>query len=204
MNTIKTWIRDHWLTAFYWGIAFLVVVLLLAAASDTDDGVAAAAEGLHDRLDGIEQSLAMLAEPAADEAVEHCGCEGACSKCHHLCLECKCGSHIIDRGIKCQEFAACEAGCSSVADVPPPTSEALYGAGNGLRSDSDVDCQLVRGQADILGSNMAENYSDNDALLRDTKLLQEILTDCGCASAGVGYSGSDVKCPCNVCPWNCL
>jgi len=45
--------------------------------------------------------------------VEHCGCEGACEKCHHLCLECKCGDHIIDRGPKCQEFAACEAGCSS-------------------------------------------------------------------------------------------
>ena len=48
-----------------------------------------------------------------DIDVSHCGCEGACSKCHHLCLECKCGSHIIDRGIKCQEFAACETGCSS-------------------------------------------------------------------------------------------
>ena len=48
--------------------------------------------------------------------VEHCGCEGACDKCHHLCLECKCGSHIIDRGIKCQEFAACESGCSGDDD----------------------------------------------------------------------------------------
>jgi len=48
------------------------------------------------------------------EDVGHCGCEGACAKCHHLCLECKCGSHIIDRGIKCQEYAACESGCSSV------------------------------------------------------------------------------------------
>jgi len=45
-------------------------------------------------------------------AVEHCGCEGVCSHCHHLCLECRCGSHIIDRGVKCQEMAACEAGCS--------------------------------------------------------------------------------------------
>ena len=48
--------------------------------------------------------------------VGHCGCEGACEQCHHLCLECHCGSHIIDRGIKCQEFAACEAGCSGDAE----------------------------------------------------------------------------------------
>jgi len=60
-------------------------------------------------------SGAVALEIADDPActVEHCGCEGACDRCHHLCLACKCGSHIIDRGLKCQEFAACEAGCSS-------------------------------------------------------------------------------------------
>jgi len=74
---------------------------------------------LHGDGDGSGQTEA---PPEASEGViggsepspDHCGCESACDKCHHLCLECKCGSHIIDRGIKCQEFAGCEAGCSGI------------------------------------------------------------------------------------------
>jgi len=187
MSKIKTWIRDHWLRVMNWLIAAIFVLLIVTAWA------------LHGGNDPASPTTTTEVS-----AVGHCGCEGACSKCHHLCLECKCGSHIIDRGIKCQEFAACEAGCSGAPDVPDGTPNALWGAPDGVSGDSDVDCDLVRGQADILGSNMAENYTDNDALLRDTKLLQEVLEDCGCASAGVGYSGTDVKCPCNVCPWNCL
>jgi len=182
MNKIKTWIQDHWVRVLYWILMALIGWLLVGAWANVSERT----EALETRLDGIEATTTTTTEAP----LEHCGCEGACDKCHHLCLECKCGSHIIDRGPKCQEFAACEAGCSG---------EELEGS-----DGAEIDCDVVRGQADILGSNMAENYTDNDALKRDTGLLQELLSDCGCASAGVGYSGADVKCPCNVCPWNCL
>jgi len=223
MNKIKAWIRGHWLTIAYWLIAALFALLLLVAwasnrspvtDSDSDRGTAwgDCAEACSICQQDPENN------PGACDECRECsapveGLEGChvstCPKCEHAAKQCKCGNDPFKQAYWCNIAKGCEIGCSSLEDgsgtqVPPPTSEALYGASGGLTGQSDVDCQLVRGQADILGSNMAEEYSDTDALERDTKLLQEILTDCGCASAGVGYDGSDVKCPCNVCPWNCL
>ena len=84
----------------------------------------------------IAEHCILGADPSAD-AIEHCGCEGACEKCHHLCLDCHCGSHIIDRGVKCQEYAACEAGCSGEQDCPPREV-----GGDGAPSDSPGDMML--------------------------------------------------------------
>ena len=91
--------------------------------------------------EGPPSAAGLTAPPP--ENVEHCGCEGTCSKCHHLCLECKCGSHIIDRGVKCQEFAACEAGCSGdeepgpAPELGPPCPELDEGVGA-------ADCSCVK------------------------------------------------------------
>jgi len=80
--------------------------------------------------------------------VSHCGCEGACSQCHHLCLECHCGDHIIDRGLKCQELAACEVGCSGDTSCDPPL-DATGGGGA-------TPCDLV----DRLGADIDDIPTD--------------------------------------------
>ena len=91
--------------------------------------------------------------------VEHCGCEGACEKCHHLCLECKCGDHIIDRGPKCQEFAACEAGCSSDevgvtgAEPGPPVCKHCHKICDDKHGgDANPACQACLAEHCILGA----------------------------------------------------
>jgi len=86
--------------------------------------------------------------PEAPSDVGHCGCEGTCAQCHHLCLECHCGDHIIDRGVKCQELAACEVGCSGDARCDPPL-EASGGGGA-------TPCDLV----DRLGADIDDIPSD--------------------------------------------
>jgi len=105
--------------------------------------------------------------------VEHCGCEGTCEKCHHLCLECKCGSHIIDRGIKCQELAACEAGCSGVdSGGPVDTPVGLTGGG------ASQGCQDLA----FVGSYLLEpdRFSDPSDAPYVEKLLASAAQELGC------------------------
>jgi len=131
----------------------------------------------------------------AEPATDHCGCEGACEKCHHLCLECKCGSHIIDRGVKCQEFAACEAGCSGIssrasdAQTEQPVPPGLEGGPKPCKhchkvcddkhgGDANPECQACILEHCILvgsdGSDGGEACADLDDL---AARLNEL--DCG-------------------------
>lgn len=104
-----------------------------------------------------------------------------CSKCDHLKHECHHGE-IDKREFWCQAWAACETGCSSdTIDAAPPQPDVARAAG------------AMPGE----GSGGAQP---------DVAQLESTSTGEGDAgsSPAVGSHDHGPKCPCNVCPWNCL
>lgn len=134
-------------------------------------------------------------EPSPD----HCGCESTCEKCHHLCLECKCGSHIIDRGIKCQEFAGCEAGCSGIElgseqteqSAPPdqdpggpkPCKHCHKVCDDAHGGDANPECQACLLEHCVLGE--VGSTGDGFATCTDIDDLGARLNELGCGQDAV-------------------
>jgi len=175
-----SWLKAHWLTILWWLIA-AIMLLLLAVAAASRNALSERADSLEERIVELEGEVASHLESVLQgDSGADCSVN-TCPACEHAAKQCKCGNDPLEKPYWCNRAQLCEIGCSSdTIDAAPPQPK-----------------------QEAAGAMPGEGGGDPPRVAQRQSAGRHKAGDAG-STPDAGSHDHGPKCPCNVCPWNCL